>query len=448
MRRALDLLLRGLIRLTLGIFHREIELVGEHRLPSRGPVIYVGNHYNSLIDPALVLGWMPLGIRMLAKSTLWSQFPAGLFVRLAAAVPVYRQVDHPSDTSKNVEMFSRCWEILGRGGSIALFPEGLSHDEPMLQPLKTGAARIALGTLTRHPEVALTIVPIGLIFEERERFRSRALIEVGHPLDPREFPAAGGERDQQAVRALTRHIQDVLASATLNYSTWQEAEFVRRAADLYVSDLPDIPAGSALSNSLPYQRAFAEGYAEIKQRYPEETARVRRQTEAYARLLDLTGLSDRQVSSEYQPQLVARFLTRSAFDLLLLLPVGFVGTLIHWLPYKVPQWAVRMLPIERDLHATFKVMISLLVFPLAWLGGAYLAYRQWGYSVALPFLLVVPLTGWAALLLKERLERLFGESRAYLMLKGSDSLSPRLRKRREALLDSIHRLVERYVADK
>jgi 1-acyl-sn-glycerol-3-phosphate acyltransferase len=450
MRRPADLALRALVRLALGVFFRRVELVGAHRLPPPGARIYVGNHYNSLIDPGLVLGWLPGSVRMLAKSTLWRQFPAGLFVRLAGAVPVYRPADAGVDASRNVEMFESCWQILGRGGSIALFPEGLSHNEPRLQPLKTGAARIALGALARQPETPLVIVPFGLVFEERERFRSRALIEIGHPIEPRaaapDLAPAGDENDAAAVRALTETIARRLAAVTLNYESWQEAELVRRAADLWVSDQQQVAAGPRLSPRLPYQRAFAEGYGTIKELFPEATAAVRRRAEAYSRLLDLTGLTDRQVISEYPAQLVARFLARSVAELLVLLPAGLAGTLLNWLPYAIPRWTVRLLPLGRDLHATYKLMISLLLFPATWLATAYAAWRLWGAGVALPLLVVAPLSGYVALLLKERLERLVLESRAYLMLRGRGSLAQRLRERREELLRSIRELVEAYRA--
>lgn len=447
MRRLVDLSLRTLSRFTLGVFFRQVELLGANQLPSAGPTIYVGNHYNALIDPALALGWLPLGVRMLAKSTLWTQVPVGLFVRLAGAVPVYRHTDAGTDTSKNVEMFTRCWEILGAGGSIALFPEGLSHNEPRLQPLKTGAARIALGALGRHPEVALSIVPVGLIFEERERFRSRALIEIGRPIDPRRALTAAAENDQAAVRALTETIERQLEAVTLNYSSWQEADLVRRAATLYASELTGKAAGATLSSGLPYQRAFAEGYGDIKRQLPEETAQVRRQTEVYGRMLDLTGLTDRQVMADYPPILVARFLLRSTIELLILLPSGLLGTLLNWLPYKIPRWAVRFLPIGPDQHASYKLMISIFVFPAVWLLATAFVWRRWGYTLALPLLLVAPLSGYAALLLKERLERLLVESRAYLVQRGRGSLSTRLRERRADLLSSIRRLVDHYVAE-
>ena len=77
------------------------------------------------------------------------------------------------------------------------FPEGISHDEPELQPLKTGAARIALGAMERHGPLPVRIVPVGLTFEEKGVFRSRALLVVGEAIDP-SGEAATDEREAAA----------------------------------------------------------------------------------------------------------------------------------------------------------------------------------------------------------------------------------------------------------
>ena len=72
--------------------------------------------------------------------------------------------------------------VLGEGGAIGIFPEGLSHDESQLARLKTGAARLALGGAqrTRQP---IQIVPCGLTFIHPKRFRSRVLVQFGPPID-------------------------------------------------------------------------------------------------------------------------------------------------------------------------------------------------------------------------------------------------------------------------
>ena len=65
-------------------------------------------------------------------------------VRLGRAIPAYRRQDQ-SDMTKHEDTFGRCYELLNEGGTLAIFLEGISHAEPHLAELRTGAARIVLG---------------------------------------------------------------------------------------------------------------------------------------------------------------------------------------------------------------------------------------------------------------------------------------------------------------
>jgi glycerol-3-phosphate O-acyltransferase / dihydroxyacetone phosphate acyltransferase len=65
---------------------------------------------------------------------------------------------------------------------IQLFSGG-SHDRSDLLPLKAGVALMALGAMANNPGVQVKIVPVGLNYFHPHRFRSRAVVEFGTPLD-------------------------------------------------------------------------------------------------------------------------------------------------------------------------------------------------------------------------------------------------------------------------
>ena len=94
------------------------------------------------------MGFVGRRPRFLAKSTLWSHPVVAPLLIFIGAVPVYRRRDG-APVARNLETFARCREVLAAGGTVALFPEGGSHNEPAPLPLKTGAARIALETEAR-----------------------------------------------------------------------------------------------------------------------------------------------------------------------------------------------------------------------------------------------------------------------------------------------------------
>src|SRR6185295_2215516 len=120
-----------------------IELMGVDRIPRSGAVIFAVNHPNGLVDPLFLLCYAPRPVSFLAKAPLFHYFFIGPIVRAFDAIPVYRKQDDTGGSNR--ETFAHARAVLQRGGSIAIFPEGTTHDDPSLRELKTGVARIALG---------------------------------------------------------------------------------------------------------------------------------------------------------------------------------------------------------------------------------------------------------------------------------------------------------------
>ncbi len=177
--RARDLLMRSIARLAALGWFRSVETSGLERVPSRGPVLVVANHDGGFVDPVLLAATLPRFPRFLAMATLW-RTAARPFLWLAGAIPVYR----PSDgaPSSNVRTFAACRDLLTDDGVIAIFPEGQASDEVRLLPVKTGAARIALGSRAAGAE-GLRILPVGLIYESKASARARVYVRVGVPID-------------------------------------------------------------------------------------------------------------------------------------------------------------------------------------------------------------------------------------------------------------------------
>src|SRR5439155_166217 len=175
-------LFRALFGLILRVFFRRIEVSGVERVPEHGPVIFVLNHPNGLIDPAFLLCLAPRRVSLLAKAPLFRMPVIGFFCRAFQAIPVHRRQDASSDPSQNRETFDTARAVLARGGAIAIFPEGTSHSDPKLRPLKTGAARIAFGAAAALAGSSpIRIVPAGLYYRAKRTFRSAALLYFGGP---------------------------------------------------------------------------------------------------------------------------------------------------------------------------------------------------------------------------------------------------------------------------
>jgi glycerol-3-phosphate O-acyltransferase/dihydroxyacetone phosphate acyltransferase len=134
------------------------------------------------------------------------------------------------------EMYQHVYQRLREGGCIAIYPEGVcllqdvaywelsrnvggSHDRTDFLPFKAGFAMMALGMMAGHSDVKVKIVPVGLSYFHAHRFRSRAVIEFGPPLDvPSELVEKfknGGSDKREAVSKLLNQVYDALKAVTV-----------------------------------------------------------------------------------------------------------------------------------------------------------------------------------------------------------------------------------------
>ena len=146
-------------------------------------------------------------------------------------------------------MYSAVYQRLTEGGSIGIFPEGGSHDRTDLLPLKAGVSIMALGAISAHPDLKLQIVPVGMSYFHPHKFRSRAVVEFGSPIEiPSEFVAEfekGGESKKKAIGGFMDLIVDGLKSVTV------------RAPDY---DTLMVRPASLCGQCMPFARAlFADG---------------------------------------------------------------------------------------------------------------------------------------------------------------------------------------------
>jgi 1-acyl-sn-glycerol-3-phosphate acyltransferase len=183
----------GLLRWFTGIalhwFYSSIQIIGRQKIPEAGPVIVAASHHNALVD-ALIAGWIaPRRLTLTAKATLMDNIFLRWLFPVVGVVPLRRVSDELKkrntgqvDPGRNVSAFEAILDVLEKGEMVLIFPEGISHSNPELAPLKTGASRIALEARdTRHIE-HLQIVPLGLSFEEKGNPGTAVLAQVGDPI--------------------------------------------------------------------------------------------------------------------------------------------------------------------------------------------------------------------------------------------------------------------------
>ncbi|MDR0788651.1 MAG: 1-acyl-sn-glycerol-3-phosphate acyltransferase [Bifidobacteriaceae bacterium] len=132
-----------IVRLFYRTTSRRVEYNVEN-IPLKGPAIIVANHismYDAVVMPEVIVrrGRWP---RMMVKDKLANMFFIGWILSHIKIISVVRGTDKAADA------LEESIDIVKKGGTLTLYPEGTYTKDPEFWPmtLKTGAARLALET--------------------------------------------------------------------------------------------------------------------------------------------------------------------------------------------------------------------------------------------------------------------------------------------------------------
>jgi len=460
-------IIHAAVSIALRLFFRRIETTNVEKVPTREPVIFVLNHPNGLVDPALVFVSLPRRVSFLAKSTLFSIPVGGAIIRALEALPVYRRVDAEGDMSKNLETFRVCRELLAQNRCIAIFPEGISHDETKLKPIKTGAARIALGALgvsspkSQVPsskktatndeqlttdKIDLKIMAVGLFYTSKTAFRSEVLIRYGEIFDVDAVELdENGEPPREEVQKLTDKIETALRRVTLNLESAEELGVILKAEALFSSVYENLLFKETLTHSFQRLQNLAEKYKLLGQNEPARMRALDEKIKAYENDLRASGVTAESLSVQQHPTwYVFRYLIFRLFLVVLLAPFAITGAIIHSPAYVFSNFIGLMFKTHGADAAgsTYKIVAAMVFMPLTWLIVGLVILYFFGWQFALASIPLTILCGYIALRSSETLIDLTVWLKSAWLLFRQRALFLRLLVERETLQKEIGEMID------
>ncbi len=427
-RRALDWGLRA--------FFREVEVHGREHVPPAGPCLILANHHNGMIDPFLLMAAMERPVSFVAKSTLFGIPVLGQVLRGLGSVPAYRREDEGYSGGKNRALFEAAAAAMEGGRALGIFPEGRSHEDPMLLNFKHGASRIAFDAAARGLPVRVLLA--GIHFEKTRGFRGRALVQFGPALGLEDRLGRYAADPRAATVELTAELHARLSERVLTAESedlLRQAELVERMGVLDASGEDD------LKSVFERKKRLLEGYGRLRERVPARVEAFRRDLREYRRFLDQLGVRDAQVAEDYRLGRVLAYAARNTLILGLGLPVVAAGIAGNFVPY-LAAWMAGRLGRSPDVRTSVAFIVGAAAFPAWWLGLGAMAWELAGPWAGAGALAVAPLAGALALRWMDRWHRVLRDAWGLWRAVTLPAARARLRRMRARILRRLQRLLE------
>jgi hypothetical protein len=327
-------------------------------------------------------------------------------------------------------------DALESSHAVLIFPEGISHSEPQLSRLRTGLARVALRARDERGVRGLVIVPIGLVFEQKWRARTRVFARVGDPIEMGRWHPPERQRED-AVDALTMDIDRRLRESTLNFASADEAAWVLAVSHILsgVFDEPR-PLGAPdrpLPDEFEIIRRIDAARGALERSAPQRLAQFVTRLHALEDELTRRGIPPGEIGISPDATPGATFALREGGIIAGPGVLAGWGWVNHVVPLRLAAAIARRVSAGPEDPAMYTLGIALALVLLAYAIQAAVVWHLAGARWALIYFLSLPLCGlWAERFL-DRMRRAGGRMRAYFQFRRDPMLQQRLRQERQWL---------------
>ena len=420
-------------------FFREIQLRNEERVPLKGPVIFLPNHRSAFMDPIVVAAYIKRRVHFLARGESFKKpWVAKILARLNM-IPIYRKDFSPDDMHKNEEIFVHCHTLLEQGGALIIFPEGASQTKPVLLPLKTGAARIAMAAEAKNDfKLGVQLVPIGINYTNPHHFQGKLFLNFGKPIQASDFKEDYLKQPFEAVHKLTDHIESELRRriVVMDDSRWQDLN--EKVEQIVHSD----PAGFGIGKNpanvgwFTARRDIAGAIDYFRKEKNDILEKLELKIQQYFSILELLHLTEGTLNPLGKKQEGKLSPAQLTLYFIIGLPLFICGFLLQFIPFYFTNVLAKKIVKRTDFIGSIILVLGLVLFSinafvLTWL----LFYMTDNIWLSLSFIFVLPALGFFTFRYYIRLRRWLYRFRIRFIENRKADLMEKLKEEREALVE-------------
>lgn len=350
------------------LFYKEINVNNISNLNKKGAKIIIANHPQTLMDGWILAQLSKDRVYAVAKGTFFDNKLKNWFLRSLGLIPINRATESKTKGVNNVNSFESCYKILEAGKTLVIFPEGNSHAEKVLRELKTGTARIALETEKRNDgKLDLSIIPVGLIYLQGEKFRSSIQVNVGERIEVLPYLEDYINGNGSPHKKLTEDFRVSLENLLIGSNMSEYEDTVDGIAALLESKYIETEEEGVIKDV----NLAKDTYARINEIIVSEPTKMDEIVSLYQQItLQLQQLEIKAefLDRNYRPWMFIRQIILSSLFIILSLPFYFIGLLCNLIPYKLVDWITLKLNESIEYYAPVAILISLILYPLYYWG--------------------------------------------------------------------------------
>ncbi len=345
------------------IFYKKVYTQGLENIPKDGAVIFAPNHQNALMDALIILclkSWQPV---FMARADIF----AGHFVRrilfFLKILPIFRQRDGKDNLTQNDAVFQKAVMVLKKKRYLTIFPEASHLGRRKLRPLKKGLTRIAfLAEEKEDFKLGVTIVPVGINYENYFKFRSNILISFGQPIKVSDYKEIYQENPQKANHDLIGKVSEEIKKLIININENDDFYFNFETARTIFAPYILRQEKKLLSN---FKNTVYAGQKTVKileafkQTNNEEFLQLNTELKEYGQLLQKVNLRDWTIRKNVPYwTIILTFLV-----MLITAPIALFGFINNFLPYILPKFLTSKIK-DKNFHTSVRFVIYMFSFPV------------------------------------------------------------------------------------
>ncbi len=351
---------------VIAVFFKKTQISNLQNLQVKGPVILAMNHPNAFMDPVAISALVyPPRIRYLARGDAFKKGAATWVLESLGVIPIFRIQDGGKEgLLKNDETYNIVNSLLKKNKKIIIFAEGICIQERRLRPLKKGVPRMIFGAMTDSNLNNLTVVPVGVNYQDPSQFRGTVFFNVGEPISMIDYMEQYKEAPAKTMNVFLADLSVKMKQLIVNITHHRSEKVIEHLEIILKYDF--IKKHKLNLKNLEHDFLFSTNIVEVinkaEDSVPELVLELSEKTKHYFSELKKYKLRDWLINPHQHRKINYVGVAFRMALIILTLPIYVIGLIGNYWPYKLAHVITTKKVRVKEFKASFYMGIGAVLF--------------------------------------------------------------------------------------